>query len=292
MGVGFSYCSARAERVATVYSLILTLVCSSALPAQVARISGQVIDARGPVSAAELRLQRDAGAVDAEHPSARSDSLGHFSFTGVALGRWVLSIRKLGYAPFTDSIALTGDTVLTIHLDSAAQALAPVLVRDDRGVPARYGTSSRLHEFYIRRDRGVGHFLAREDLERLIGGRLSDALRTVAGARVRIAINGDVTLNFARCAGSRLSTAAGSGNLQSLSHPRQPDSTSNVALYVDGMRVTDGMASEMMGALRLKEIEAVEIYRGPTELPPIAVGSACAAVFVWMRFGADSTARR
>jgi hypothetical protein len=58
-----------------------------------------------------------------------------------------------------------------------------------------------------------------------------------------------------------------------------------VALYLDGIRVDTASLRQTIAELALSEIEAVEVYRGVSELPAEAMGNACSAIFVWTRFG-------
>lgn len=58
---------------------------------------------------------------------------------------------------------------------------------------------------------------------------------------------------------------------------------SSTQLFLNGTRIQD--VPTELGLLRLSDIEAVEVYRGPTELPAEAVGNGCAAIFVWTRVG-------
>ncbi len=52
-----------------------------------------------------------------------------------------------------------------------------------------------------------------------------------------------------------------------------------LAYFLDGLRTT----GDLLTVFRPQNIEAIEIYRGPSELPPEAMGNACAAVFIWTR---------
>jgi hypothetical protein len=49
-------------------------------------------------------------------------------------------------------------------------------------------------------------------------------------------------------------------------------------LFINGMKVQDPVGE--IGALRLSDIEAIAVYRGPAELPADAVGNGCAAIFI------------
>jgi TonB-dependent Receptor Plug Domain. len=59
-----------------------------------------------------------------------------------------------------------------------------------------------------------------------------------------------------------------------------------LALYVDGTRVQPREdIPSLLGSLRPSDIEAVEVYRGPSEVPIEALGDACAAIYIWTRLG-------
>ncbi len=273
-------------------SCILTLLCALDARASnsIARITGRTISAAGVVAGAEVVIQSTGEAERSFRTT--SDSAGVFAFANVTSGVWHLTARRVGYEPATLELTLSDevrDTNVVVHLKAIAQPLDPVAVVDEGVVPARYGSSSRLHEFYLRRSRGVGRFFTREDLEELTSGRVAGILRKVPGARVRVELNGDVSVNFARCSASQLRR---SGSLESIAFGRGGDSSATTALFLDGMRISSQQAGETLGSLRLSEIEAIEVYRGPTELPSVAMGNACAAIFIWSRFGADTTQRR
>ncbi len=112
-----------------------------------------------------------------------------------------------------------------------------------------------LEEFYRRRQRGSGRFFTREEIDK--AGSLIAIFSTVPGVRARTAMFGGLGLQFARCKGG-----------------------------IQGGRVmyfTDGVPSMAGMELPPEDIAAIEVYRGVTELPPEAVGNACAAVFIWTR---------
>jgi hypothetical protein len=127
-----------------------------------------------------------------------------------------------------------------------------------------------MQTFYERRALGRGRFFDRDEIDASGRTTLADLLRTVSGARVARRIDGAVDVVFGRCLG------------QGIPSPmrQQPISTQ---LFINGTIIQD-VATEI-GLLRLSDIEAVEIFRGPSELPAEAVGNGCAAIFVWTRFG-------
>jgi outer membrane cobalamin receptor len=114
-----------------------------------------------------------------------------------------------------------------------------------------------------------GRFFNREDIR--VSGRtsLADLLRTIPGAAVTHRSDGGVQVLFARCRGKMPPRANGS------------QVETGTQLFINGMKVQDAAAE--VRALRLSDIEAIEVYRAPSELPADARGDGCAAIFVRTR---------
>jgi hypothetical protein len=245
---------------------------------------GRVTNSAGaPVPGVQLRLIPLGGdASDAR--AATSDSAGAFAWTGLSGGRYQLSARRLGFLPVSVSFDLVDgvDRQATIQL-TAVQRLDTVRTQTNSLTPARYGTSSRMDEFYRRMNEGNGKFITREEIDAAVAISSGDLLRRVPGLTVAMTTNGDgtprVQVNAIGCRMAEIGAKTGADN---------GDGWGNVALYVNGVMVR-GDRGETLAMMPPSEIEALEIYRSPTELPAEAVGNACAAVYVWTRFGADST---
>lgn len=114
--------------------------------------------------------------------------------------------------------------------------------------------------------RARGRFFTREDIRASSRTSLADLLRSVPGAHVTQQRDGGVQVRFARCRGTSL--------------PRGNDGAVDpgTQLFINGMKVQDPIGE--MGALRLSDIDAIAVYRGPAELPADAVGNGCAAIFI------------
>lgn len=117
--------------------------------------------------------------------------------------------------------------------------------------------------FYQRRARGAGWFMTRADPEMARSRTLSDALRTVPGIDV-IERGGGALVVSSRSAG------------------RCP-----LAVYADGLYTTIRNVNE----LNLADLAAVEVYRGPAEVPagfhaPM-YDRTCGALLVWSRIDLD-----
>jgi hypothetical protein len=54
-------------------------------------------------------------------------------------------------------------------------------------------------------------------------------------------------------------------------------------VFVDGQFSSD--CTDRLEQINPAEIEAIEIYKGPSQLPAIARGKGCGAIFIWLRDG-------
>lgn len=250
------------------------------------RISGRTVATHGPVPRVEVRLFPSGDSTAARIQV--TDSSGAFAFAAVPRGEWRLAARRVGYAPVEEQIAFSGerDTLITIRMTLVPRTLDTVRVAES-GMPARYGPSSVMETFYARRARGRGTFFTRDQIERSGHSTLQPLFASVPGVRVRTDQLGRIYLNSSRCLG--VGAGGGSGTLG----PNMGGSgnVGTFALYVDGMRTSPGLIPETLKELSTAEIEALEVYRGPAELPAEAMGDACAAVFIWTRRTAGRTVR-
>ena len=266
--------------------LVLALGWTPALAAQAPgakpAVRGLVVSEQGPVSGAAIRLR----SADSAHTlGAVTSERGSFEIATVPAGSWTLQVRRVGYSEHAQTIVVVESRPvdLRITLQRIAQPLDTVAVVRRAEVPERYGPISRMDEFYRRRARERGRFYTREDIEASGRSSLIDLLRTVPGARVRTQPGNLAEVSFARCSGPvRLSQ---SGRLSAVAAGATGGRTPFVALYVDGVLIDTVSVRQTLAELHLSDIEAIEVYRGVSELPLEAMGNACAAIFVWMRFG-------
>ena len=196
---------------------------------------------------------------------AFTDSLGFASVAPVAVGERVMRVSRIGYraAELRVAVAAEGGEA-RVRLVPAPVALAGIVV--PRPIGERSGL--RITGFYERRRRGLGAFLTREELNRVPGRRLTDVLRQTTGVRIVPGGRGDMRVATSRGATSPL------GGAQCY-----------MTIYLDNS-VLD-RAGGGLDLIGVEEVEAVEVYRGPSEL---AVeyrheGSPCGVVQVWTRMG-------
>jgi len=248
-----------------------------------AGLHGRVSTATGvAIPGVQLRLTPVDGA-PSDARAATSDSAGVFGWNGLSAGHYLLSARRVGFLPINVAFDLADgvDRQVTVQL-TAVQRLDTVRTQTTGLTPGRYGTSSRMDEFYRRMHEGNGKFITREQIDSMVAISSADLFRKVPGVTATFLTNGTVLVHAIGCRGTSIGVASsGDGGARN-------DGWGNVALYVDGVLIR-GDRGLTLGLLTPSEIEAMEIYRNPTELPDEAVGNACAAVYVWTRVGADSS---
>ena len=243
----------------------LALTCLPLLPTTmqaqtgVGTIAGIVTDSSGnPLDGAEVVLLEQQRGV-------RTAANGLFRLERVPVGHNVVYVRRLAFREVTAFVTVSaGDTAdVAVELEMIAHPLAPVIVAASR----RLAVSGRMADFERRRRMGIGKFLDRKQIEDINSLYMSDVLRRVPGLRLMLNDKGKWVVRMARAVGLNNSTC-------------QPQ------FYLDGMLypVVDVLGID---AIFATDLEAVEVFRGPSEVPPQYGGAnaACGVILVWTRVG-------
>ncbi len=221
-----------------------------------ARMYGSVVDARTEVPVADVEIISLA-----DGRSVRTDSLGIYSFDNLPPGIMKFMVRASKYPMASFSIAFAlGEQFKhnIVLLDSAAkrsettQALPSVTVTEEKPLP-------RFADFERHRRTGGGQYLTREELDKGNFGNLQDAMRGLRGVLLQ----------------------CGGGNGCSILMARAPARC--LPNYV-----VDGRVDNYFGPhTAIRDIEDLEIYTGPSELPGELSGdnSACGLVVIWTKSG-------
>ena len=250
------------------------------------RLIGRVSDARtqDPVAAAAISVAGRAEVVE-------SNRRGYFVLSGLPVGEHELSVRHLGYAPFTHAVRVTqgSTTEVDLGLSPDPVELAPLVATATR--PRRLELKGFYERKYWGEMIGGATFLTAEDIERRNPLRITHMVAEAPGIKL-----GNCTI---RGHGCRLySTRSGVG---------VHAGGCEMSVYLDGLPVLEGSsrfrtsasttnytyntgASENAG-LSLNdfvlpgEIAGVEIYRGLASLPAEFGGYAnrCGVVAVWTK---------
>jgi len=247
-----------------------------AVPQPPAVVSGVFVDADG------VAIRHAVLSVVGESLRVAADSQGRFSLP-VPPGPRLLAARALGYRPLMWSIKLEpGQQVtLRVRLQELSVVLPGITVTAQAYLP------SRLEGFYQRRRTGFGTFLDSTDLARRFTNSTPDLLQGIPGVHMRRTDPFTVLITFARCQAVDRSLGVGApSNILGPDHVQgsaPPTVKSTVGVYVDGFRV-GGTASEALANINPADIEAIEVYRGPSELPAEFMSDDCAAIVIWTRY--------
>jgi hypothetical protein len=234
-------------------------------PASIAAqtITGTILDAatNRPVDAAEILLHGEDEAIVAR---AQSDAAGRFTIHPPAAGAWVLTVRRIGFTTIvSDPLQLQAGDWVTVDVILATDAIAldPIVVTARRSI-----RSPDVQRFYDRRDlaarSGIGHFIVRDEIERLSPQRPTDLLRGMPGLRV-------VRGQSGRGEGIRMA----SGCIP--------------AIYVDGMPLNRMQRTDSVDDfVAVLDLEGIEIYRGATSrVAQYHDPTGCGLILVWTRGG-------
>src|SRR5688500_127190 len=141
-----------------------------------AGVRGAVLDSLGGgIPGAQITVQGSSA-------SAVTDASGAFRIQRLPAGTVVLNVRRLGYRPAVRTVEHAGaaESVLEIRLTAVPEVLPTVEVR--RRPEA---SDARLAGYNARREKRVGHFVTRDQIERHDSPRFADVLRGVPGLVVK-----------------------------------------------------------------------------------------------------------
>ncbi len=259
------------------YFFLAVVPAWSGAQAPPARLSGQLLAGDGsPVVGAEVYT-------GGTRVFNRSDSAGQFLVEAAPSGRVRLQVRALGFLPLDTTLTLqAGEThSVTFRMTRSVQQLEPVITEAvlPYGKPLRYQHTGRFDDFYERRAKRPGTFFTREDIENSNRNTAMELMSTAPGVTVNWR-NGSSVVRVARCTATSIFGAK---------RDRVNSDHGWLSVFVDGQRIGQtGQQIEFLALLKADEIETMEVYRGPSQLPIDAIGDACAAVFITTRFTTGS----
>ena len=207
-----------------------------------------------------------------------SGDSGWVRLPGVAPGRVFVLVTRIGYRPteFSLEVPATGGLEVDVELEPA-----PVAVQGVTAVARPEVRLLQMGGFYRRREAGRGSFLTREEIEKSGAIRASEVFRRIQGVRVVPTSGDNYKLQSVRYGTSlsERSSRSRTGN------PRQEGGGNN--FVCDMLVFLDGMQShlESIDDVHMQSLEAVEVYRGPSQVPPEynQMNAACGVVLLWTR---------
>lgn len=255
-------------RIVAVRRFVILAALVTALPLDAQKptmLFGVVTNANGlPLKGVELSIANSALKVT-------SNDSGVYIFESPPTGRVRVTARRIGFTPIEKGFKVEPgeNRQLDFSLEGVPEMLDSVLVMTQQG-----GTS-RMAEFWNRRQLGIGAFVTRADIERRKPYNSTDLLRNVTGVRV---IGDDNAM------GRPVITMGRTGiGMRSYRNSASLAGDCRVNYYVDGMWVPPGTFHP--DDISPVSIEAIEVYRGASEIPPKfrARETACGLIVIWTR---------
>ncbi len=274
-------------------SFVVALLVASALPivAQATgTIEGHLTFGNGvPVLGASITVTGTA-------LSTRSGEEGHFVIRGVAEGAQTVHVQRVGFRPSDFSVVVSAGqiTALEARLMITVVTLdtAKVTGKSDNGKPARLAYTTRYDEFYERRKTSGGRFFTHDELEKKAATSLVDVFRTVSGMQIR-RVSNHYELNVAGCPQAswqvfidniKAFPSAGESSGGSLDPKGSPPILGNPTARMTASNTQSRLTPlDVLADFSVDQIEAMEVYTGSVNLPAMARGDGCAAIFIWTR---------
>jgi hypothetical protein len=268
--------------------LALSLLACRASPASAQTIRGQVLDNTTglPIPAAYVEL---IGADGEMHRSHLANDEGWFEFRDLAEGFYRLSGEQLGYENTVSgfiAVKAGDDVQLEFRMAVEAILLEPLTVTASPRPWYEHLEPPGLWEYYERKEQleslGIGRFLGREELDRLGAMPVTHAIATIPGMRT---VASDTRGGRVHLLGRRGCDAMFflNGMEVRLRPTLFPADTGN-ADFVPTMESLEWYIDDFVS---LSDVEAIEVYRGPSELPGefhgMHTGGNCGAVVVWTK---------
>ncbi len=236
-----------------------------------ARLTGLVVDRSTGAPIAEAVLVNLASG-----RAATTDSTGAFRFDGLPMGIIRFVVRAKGFPSAALIVALAHGEVMErrVELDStAATAAANAAANAAAGkleagagqplpkvsVEAKASMGPRYANFERRKATGAGHYITRDEIEKGGFSSLQEIARGVRGVNVECGGGLGCHIRMARAP------------MQCL-----PE-------YV----VDDNVDNSFGPGIPVRDIEALEIYTGPTDVPGEYAGrnAGCGVIVIWTRSG-------
>lgn len=194
-----------------------------------------------------------------------TDTQGKYLLPEVAPGIVRLLVRAGGFPPTRVTLALSrGETMSrVIELDSTDAGRAAAKSLPGMTVTAPSPPMPRYVDFERRRQSGRGQYIVREDIEREGYATLQDAMRGLRGVNVE----------------------CGGGTACAIRMARAP-------MRCSPEYIVDERVDNMFGPVTpIRDIEGIEVYTGPTDVPGEFAGrnAGCGVVVIWTRAGPSRT---
>jgi hypothetical protein len=196
---------------------------------------------------------------------------GRFRILRVPAGRYLVIVRRLGFAPVSAVVQVRSDDTLRLSyaLEPAPQTLGSVVVTEER-------RSRRMAEFDYHRKLGFGEFMAQDDIEKHNFGQVTDVMRlfhsiNVVGGAVDGHGAGGLYDHFAVTARGKTTMI---GN-----------ECSALTVLVDGVPMPTPFNLDLLPPPR--DLAGIEVFARPATTPAqyLPYDRGCGLILVWTKDG-------
>jgi outer membrane receptor protein involved in Fe transport len=271
-------------RPATWFVLAIASHATGHIPAslfQQARVVGRVIDAtRHPIDGVEVIVNQH---------QVRSVTANRGLFTvDISRADSTIAFRRIGYRPVVFSIRplpVSGDTIL-VELESSPVQLEAVTVSAEPTKPLRYASTRKYDDVFHRQKIGLGRLVPREVIDARLGSTTDQLLDGIAGVHVW---NGPPKrIRFVRCQDPG-GIAIFIDGVRQISSQSSSGGDNSGLLYkpptARGMPADMEPEVEVLQRVNPGDIEMIEVFPGPSEIPAEFHWNGCAVIAIWTRQG-------
>jgi len=256
-----------------------TTLAAHSLNAQAAALVGTVMrDTLGHALGGGVEVR-----IPEINSGANTNYLGEFRITRIPPGRYLVTIRSVGYEPFSDSVTFVANQAVTREfvLKPIATQLDPVRT-EASGAVKKYH-SPMLNDFEERRLSGKGgYFVSDSVLRAKESERLPDVIGRIPGLQ-KIPDRSMVYIASSR--------STGDGGLVFQSVNKRPATVHcYVTIYIDGTLRWQGPDSQSnppfdLNTILVSDLAGAEFYAGGASLPVqyTATGTSCGVLLLWTR---------
>lgn len=219
----------------------------------------------------------------------QTDGSGRFRLTGLASGTHVVRIQRVGFAPLEFEIDLApGEAVMLrpgeLLLDAAAVTMDSVVVT---ATGERFIPSLVAQGFYDRRKMSPGAFLSRAEFTKWHSASFTDALRRMPGVSIVANPNYHRAARPPRLGAMGIIPGRTKMGMDTRRNLIKVRGCETIGVWLDGVSMGTSEEIDVDALISLTEIEAIEVFRGPSEMPArfAASRAVCGAMVIWTRVG-------
>lgn len=220
-------------------------------------------------------------AIEALRLSSVSDSTGAFRLAPIPFGRYVVSVKRIGFGGLTAVVTFGASDTLEYDFALVKQATALPEVEVRTKAPAR----PKLVEFEERKAAGFGRFLSESTFVKNENRRMSEILATISGTRIvrGTGSNGWIASSVGYSSENKFRPSSADVNRGA------DDKQCYSAVLLDGSPVFTGRPGELLfdvNTLGPNSIAGVEWYRDAATVPMkfnVSRGSTCGLLVIWTK---------